>query len=172
MLSNSSSRKTKALELRHEQQEADRTERRRVYAEFIGCMDQWRELAGSVGLLHCEFEPPPNTEPDKSGSFLLLVDDIPASHPKRSAAVLLEKEHDELWERWRRCLGTLQLIGSSEVSTMADQLFKNYNRRMAEAWEGELIPAFEEDLPIDKELVGVMRFDLQLEDGYSITEEY
>jgi hypothetical protein len=41
---------------------------------------------------------------------------------------------------------------------------------MEDAWGGELIPDFDADLPTADEVLGVMRFDLGVEDGYTVTE--
>ncbi|TQL47401.1 hypothetical protein FB562_0459 [Homoserinimonas aerilata] len=169
VLANSGARKTKQLELEHSARESDRAEKRRVYAEYIDCMDQWRLLAPDIGLIHCEFDPPAGVEADAGGKFFLMVADIPSSHPKRDELAALERMRDDLWERWRTCLGALKLIGDAEVADRAERLFWNYQSRMNDAWSGELSPQFDDDLPLASELVGMMRFDLGLDDGYEET---
>jgi hypothetical protein len=153
-------REDSVRQLAHMSMEANRVERRKVYAEFIDCLERWRFLSHDVGWFHAGLVPPPGAVLDKQGRFHWTPEAIDEDDENKRPALELEKRRDDLWDRWREAFGRLQLLASDQVSERASKVFYRYSRKMEDAWAGDISPEFDEESPTSDDLIGSMRADV------------
>jgi hypothetical protein len=158
-IANRAHREQSRREMVHATIEANRNERRRVYADFLDSLTRWRYLSHDFALFAAGVVP-------ESGDIYELVpryqaDDFPEVH--RPAAIALEAQRDELWDKWRKTLTEVELLGSPMVAQWAKELFQRYSSVFNQAWEKlDLLPGFDDEEPTEEDLLEQMRADLGL----------
>lgn len=114
-------RKLLSLQLEHAVMEGNRAERRKIYGEFIDCMERWNLLVLDVST-HVETVPKKYRDDPK----------------KAPGGQVLTEIQDTLWDRWRETWGRLHLVASAKVEAMAGSIFSQYQQDMGRAWEGRV----------------------------------